>query len=88
MHLHLIYAIVVTVRERETEMAPMTASIETTASPIEHCQALPTNRGEWTPGAQNAYREVLGELDAWSRRLDSSKSLNSWIAEEAIRQSW
>ncbi len=69
-------------------MAPMTVTIEAALSPIEHCHALPTHRGDWTSGAQNAYREVLGELDVWSRRQDSSKSLNSWIAEEAIRQSW
>jgi len=75
-------------RERETKMAPMTVTIEAATPPVEHCHALPTNRGEWTTGAQNAYREVLGELDAWSRRQDASKNLNAWIAEEAIRQSW
>ena len=69
-------------------MAPMTVTIEAATSTIEPCHALPAHRGDWTTGAQNAYREVLGELDAWSRRQDASKNLNSWIAEEAIRQTW
>jgi hypothetical protein len=76
------------VRDKETEMAPMTVNIESTTPVIEHCLVLPKNRNEWSSGARTAYREVLGELEVWSRRQDLSKSLNSWIAEEAIRQSW
>ena len=78
----------VNVREKETLMAPMVVNIEPATPSIEHFHILPTNRCEWSSGAQNAYREVLGELDMWSRRQDGSKSLNSWIAEEAIRQTW
>ena len=69
-------------------MAPMVVNIEPANPSIEHCHILPTNRSEWSTGARNAYREVLGELDMWSRRQDASKSLNSWIAEEAVRQTW
>ena len=76
------------VRDKETEMAPMTVNIEAAQPTIEHCHVLSINRSEWSSGAQNAYREILGELEAWSRRQDSPKGLNTWIAEEAIRQSW
>ena len=69
-------------------MAPMVVNIEPATPSIEHCHILPTDRREWSSGVQNAYREVLVELDTWSRRQDASKSLNSWIAEEAIRQAW
>jgi len=76
------------VRDKETEMAPMAVNIATATPVIEHCHALPINRSEWSSGAQTAHHEVLGELDAWCRKQDSTKVLNSWIAEEAIRQSW
>lgn len=69
-------------------MAPMITTIEAVSPGIEHCNILPANTSEWSTGAKNAYKEVLGELDMWSRRQDASKSLNSWIAEEAIRQTW
>lgn len=69
-------------------MAPMVINIEAAAPPIEHCRVLPKKRSEWSSGAQSAYREVLGELETWSWRHDSSRILNSWIAEEAVRQSW
>ena len=88
LYLHPIYAIVVYVREKETEMAPMAVNIEAATPVIEHCHLLPTKRNEWSSGAQAAHREVLGELDAWCRKQDSPKGLNMWIAEEAIRQSW
>ena len=88
LHLHLIYAIVVFVKEKETAMAPMAVNIQAATPPIEHCHFLPKSRSDWTADARDSYREVLGELDAWSRRQDSSRSLNSWIAEEAVRQSW
>ncbi len=78
----------VTVREKETLMAPMVVNIQSAIPAIQHCHGLPKNRSEWSSGAKSAYGEVLGELDMWSRRQDGSKSLNSWIAEEAIRQTW
>jgi hypothetical protein len=69
-------------------MVPMAINIEAATSPTEHFHALPENMEDWSSGARNAYREVLGALDSWSSRQDASKSLNSWIAEEAVRQSW
>jgi len=68
-------------------MAPMAVNIETAAPVIEHCHVLPKNRNDWSSSARTAYREVLGELEVWSRRQDSPKGLNSWIAEEAVRRS-
>ncbi len=68
-------------------MAPMVVNIERTRPVIDH--NIPVdNPAEWASGAQSAYREVLGELDRWCRTNDSPRSLNSWIAEEAVRQSW
>lgn len=69
-------------------MAPIAINIEAATPPAEHFHLLPENRSEWSSGARDAYREVLGALDSWSRQQDESKSLNSWIAEEAVRQSW
>jgi len=79
---------VVFVRKKETEMAPMAVTIQTASPPIEHCRFLPKNRNDWSTNAQDAFREVLGELDTWSRRHDAPRGLNSWIAEEAVRRSW
>jgi len=87
LYLHLIYAIVVFIREKETEMAPMTTTIATATPAIEHCHLLPESRREWSSGVQNAYRGVLNELDTWCRKYDAPKGLNSWIAEEAVRRS-
>ena len=86
LYLHLIYAIVVFVREKETAMAPMIVNTETAAPVIRPCHLLPDNRHDWPSDERDSYREVIGELDAWSRRHDQSKSLNSWIAEEAVRR--
>jgi hypothetical protein len=84
--LHLIYAIVVNVREKENSMAPMIVNAEAANPVLRPCHVLPDDRHDWPSAAQDSYREVLGELDAWSRRHDASKSLNSWIAEEAVRR--
>jgi len=78
----------VQVRDKETDMAPMAVNIETATPAIEHCLVLPNNRNEWSTAAQTAHHEILDALDAWCRKQDSPKGLNSWIAEEAIRQSW
>ena len=53
-----------------------------------HSDPLSVNPAEWPDSARSAYRGVLSQLDAWSRSHDASKVLNSWIAEEAVRQSW
>ncbi len=56
-------------------MAPMIVNTNTTATPvIRPCHLLPNNRHDWPSDDQDSYREVLGELDAWSRRHDASKS--------------
>ncbi len=67
-------------------MAPMIVNTERATPVIKPCHLLPNNRLEWPSDEQDSYREVLGELDAWSRRHDASRSLNSWIAEEAVRR--
>lgn len=68
-------------------MAPM-ITIDTVTPAIKRPQTLSDNRDEWSSGAECAYRHVLGELDAWSRRHDAPRGMNSWIAEEAVRRSW
>jgi hypothetical protein len=77
---------VVSDREKETEMAPMTTTIATVVPGIGRCHLLPDNRRDWPSDEQDSYREILTELDAWSRRHDAPRSLNSWIAEEAVRR--
>lgn len=47
---------------------------------------LAADRSQWPQGDQLCYREVLSELDSWCRRHDHSRSLNSWIAVEAVRR--
>lgn len=44
--------------------------------------------GEWPYAARDAHRQVVAQLDSWCRTHDELKTLNSWIAEEAVRQSW
>jgi hypothetical protein len=55
---------------------------------ISYASGLPANRVNWPEDARLAYREVLRELDGWSRQHNSSATSNSWVAEEAIRQTW
>lgn len=78
----------VSVKKKETEMAPMIVTTETAASVVGPCYLLPGNRRDWPSDEQDTYREVLAELDTWSRRHDAPRNLNSWIAEEAVRRSW
>ena len=56
--------------------------------PFQPIRALPGNRGEWPEDAGKAYHHLLRELNQWSREHGSSMVTNSWIAEEAVRQSW
>ena len=67
-------------------MAPMPVNIEAATPPIEHSHLLPKNRRDWPATDQDSYREVLEKLDAWCRAHDAPKSLNSWVAEEAVRR--
>ncbi len=76
----------VTVREKETAMAPMIVTTEAAAPVLEPRHVLPNNRRDWPSDEQDSYREVLAELDSWSRRYDASRNLNAWIAEEAVRR--
>lgn len=86
MYLRFIYAIVVNVNEKETTMAPMIHNVAIDNPVIRTSHVLPDDRQDWPSATQDSYRDILGELDAWSRRHDASKSMNSWIAEEAIRR--
>jgi len=63
-------------------------TIDAAAGTINRPPVLSDDRDEWSSGAASAYRHVLEELDAWSRRHDAPRGLNSWIAEEAVRRSW
>jgi len=56
--------------------------------PLSHSGGLPNNRANWPEDARTAYHEVLRELDGWSRQHNAPASTNSWVAEEAIRQTW
>jgi hypothetical protein len=69
-------------------MPLMTATVEAAVQPVDHTHVLPMDRADWSAGAHRAYDQVLAELDSWSRKHDASKTLNSWIAEEAVRQVW
>jgi len=56
--------------------------------PVSYGGGLPEDRSSWPEDARRAYREVLRELDGWSRQHNASATNNSWVAEEAIRQTW
>ena len=51
-------------------------------------EALPEERKRWPENAAGEYKRLLRELNSWSREHDWPMSGNSWIAEEAVRQSW
>jgi hypothetical protein len=51
-------------------------------------EALPEERTEWPDEADREYHRLMRELNAWSREHDWPMTTNSWIAEEAVRQSW
>jgi hypothetical protein len=58
------------------------------ASPAIPQTPLTGDPGNWPSAARNTHRQVVAQLDSWCRAHDESKMLNSWIAEEAVRQSW
>ena len=68
------------------------ASISTTHEAAPHTPVQPTPLSASPPEgpgeALSAYRQVLAQLDAWCATHDSPRALNSWVAEEAVRQSW
>ena len=49
-------------------------------------EGLSADRSTWSDDAEISYREVLRELDQWCRDNGSSGTLNSWVAEQAVRQ--
>ena len=49
---------------------------------------LPARRTLWPREAQEAYGEVLKELNSWCRDLDHPPAGNGWIAETAVRETW
>jgi hypothetical protein len=51
-------------------------------------EALPEERTEWPDEADREYHRLMRELNTWSREHDWPMTTNSWIAEEAVRQSW
>ena len=76
----------------DTIRAELEAAVECTLeygqSNRQPVEALPADRSTWSDDADNTYREVLRELDRWCRDTGSSGILNSWVAEEAVRQTW
>ena len=60
---------------------------QTTPSP-QTSQGLAATVDEWPREAFQAYRELLAELNRWSRQNDHPMSTNPSVAEEAVRQTW
>jgi len=49
-------------------------------------RALPEDRNQWPRDAGEAHGRLLRELNRWSRDNDWPSTLNSWVAEEAVRR--
>lgn len=47
---------------------------------------LPADRKLWPSDADAARESLIRELNRWSRDNDWPATLNSWVAEEAIRR--
>ncbi|MEJ2580300.1 MAG: hypothetical protein P8127_01475 [Acidobacteriota bacterium] len=65
-----------------------TITAQNMAPAIPRIEVLPEKRDEWPDNATKEYRQLLRELNDWSREHDWPMSSNSWIAEEAVRRSW
>jgi hypothetical protein len=50
--------------------------------------ALSEDRKRRPSGADAAHNSLLQELNRWSRDNDWPSTLNSWIAEEAVRRAF
>ncbi len=50
--------------------------------------ALPGDRELWPRDAGEVHNRLLRELNQWSRDNDWPSTLNSWIAEEAVRRAF
>ncbi len=49
---------------------------------------VPDDRKRWSRSAGAARDSLLRELNRWSRDNDWPSTLNSWIAEEAVRRAF
>ena len=49
---------------------------------------LPEDHRQWPRSADQARESLLRELNRWSRDNHWPTTLNSWIAEEAVRREW
>lgn len=49
---------------------------------------LPEDRTQWPREADTARTSLVRELNRWSRDNDWPSTLNSWIAEEAVRRGY
>ena len=72
----------------ETELVMETIAEHNGARVFPAIEALPIEREEWPDDADRAYNDLLRGLNGWCREHGSSMVTNSWIAEEAVRQSW
>ncbi len=67
----------------------MEATFEHQSShPAVTISSLPEERDRWPRTAGAAHEALLRELNLWSRDNDWPVTLNSWIAEEAVRQGY
>ena len=55
---------------------------------IAQVNGLPDDRSQWPTDAFDSYRRILRDLNHWSRENDFPLATNTWVAEEAVRQSW
>lgn len=69
-------------------MASLSTTTILTTPTTSQASMLAPDPTEWPDSARTAYRGVLADLDSWCRTHDSPRALNSWIAEEAVRQGW
>jgi len=69
-------------------MASLITSNRDIETAIPRIDPLPRDSAEWPDSARSSCRSVLAELESWCRAHDASRMFNSWVAEEAIRQSW
>jgi hypothetical protein len=64
-----------------------TSERQTSPTPV-MMNALPKDRNRWPRSAGEAHESLVWELNRWSRENDWPSTLNSWIAEEAVRREW
>jgi len=64
--------------EHLSEPRPLTAPVG--------IKTLPDDRKQWPSAADAARESLVIELNRWSRDNDWPSTLNSWIAEEAVRR--